>query len=39
VTLWLVFLLIWKGLGALFTAIASRRPKYPEPRRRIDPTL
>jgi hypothetical protein len=39
VGLWLVFLLVWKTLGALFTAISSRRPKYPEPRRRVDPTL
>lgn len=39
VTLWLVFLLVWKGLGALFTAMSSRRPKYPTPRKRVDPTL
>jgi hypothetical protein len=38
VTLWLLFLLIWKGIGALFVAIGARRPKYPQTPRR-EPTL
>jgi hypothetical protein len=38
VSLWLLFLLIWVGLGALFTAANRPGPKYPQPRR-IDPTL
>jgi hypothetical protein len=38
VSLWLVFLLLWKGLGALIWAASRPGPRYP-PTRRIDPTL
>lgn len=39
VTLWLVFLLLWKGLVALVATVTRPGPRYPPPRPRIDPTL
>ena len=39
VTLWLVFLLAWKGASALIAAASKPGPRNPQPRRRIDPTL
>jgi hypothetical protein len=39
VTLWLAFLLIWWGVGALISAAARPGPRYPPTRPRIDPTL
>jgi hypothetical protein len=39
VTLWLIFLLIWKGLSVLVASLTRPGPRYPQTRRRIDPTL
>ena len=39
VSLWVVFLLLWRGLGALISAASRPGPRYPPTRRRIDPTL
>jgi hypothetical protein len=38
VSLWLIFLLIWTGVGALIAAASRPGPRNP-PTRRIDPTL
>jgi Protein of unknown function (DUF2937) len=39
VSLWLIFLLIWKGLSVLVASLNRPGPRYPQARRRIDPTL
>jgi hypothetical protein len=39
VTLWLVFLLVWKGVAALVSAATRPGPRYPPSRPRIDPIL
>jgi tetrahydromethanopterin S-methyltransferase subunit G len=39
VVLWLVFLLVWKGISALIEAATRPGPRYPSTRQRIDPTL
>jgi len=40
VTLWLVFLLLWAGLGALFSSLGSGRDSPPPPSpRRLEPRL
>jgi hypothetical protein len=39
VTLWLLFLLIWKGLGALFSTAGGSGSRGSRTRQRVEPTL
>jgi len=39
VTLWLVFLLVWKGLSALFSSFGNDGSRSPPPHRRVEPRL
>ena len=39
VTLWLLFLLVWKGLGALFGALGSDEDPQPPRSQRREPTF